>query len=72
MDTERTGAAPSELQQEESQSYDTEEHKHVDEEQHPAAAVQPVGQRSSAGRAEGSGLSDARSTPSRKNTRRWC
>lgn len=51
--TERTGAASSQLQQEESQSYDAEEHKHVDEEQHPPAAVQPVGHRSPARRAEG-------------------
>lgn len=50
----------SELQQEEGQRYDTEKHKHVDEEEHPAAAVQPVGQRSSARRSgpEGSGPSD--------------
>lgn len=46
------GWVPSELQQEESQSDDTEEHKHVDEEQHPPAAVQPVGHRPAAGRAE--------------------
>lgn len=50
---QRTGAASSQLQQEESQSYDAEEHKHVDEEQHPPAAVQPVGHRSPARRAQG-------------------
>lgn len=46
--TERTSGASSELQQEEGQRYDTEQHQHVDEEQHPPAAVQPVGQRSPA------------------------
>lgn len=46
--TERTSRAPSELQQEEGQGYDAEKHQHVDEEEHPPAAGQPVGQRSPA------------------------
>lgn len=65
--------AASELQQEESQSDDTEEHKHVDEEQHPAAAVQPAGQRSPARRAEaacrteaGRGVSNLPDLPARR------
>lgn len=46
--TERTSRASSELQQEEGQGYDAEKHQHVDEEEHPPAAGQPVGQRSPA------------------------